>query len=84
MNLCRSDESLYDESGEPFPAYHQDEWVEWLSFETGLFERRSLARTWFLANGEKLLPVSGDTFLGLLSGKRYYLAPAAARAQGAE
>jgi len=84
VNLCRSDESLYDESGEPFPAYHQDEWVEWLSFETGLFERRSLARTWFLANGEKLLPVSGDTFLGLLSGKRYYLAPAAARAQGAE
>ena len=83
MSNSRSPVSLYDESGEYVSAYQEDEWVEWLSIETGEFERRYKDRRWFLANGEKLLPMNGNAFLGLMSGKRYYAAPAAAQVQGA-
>lgn len=83
MSISKNPDSLYDESGEHVPAYHEDEWVEWLSMETGLFERRSMARRWFLASGEKLIPVDGNAFLDLLSGKRYYAEPLA-QMQGAK
>ena len=83
MSIPKNNESLYDESGEPIPAYHDDTFVEWLSMETGVFERRSVATAWFLANGERLIPIDGDAFLDLNSGKRYYASRVAAQAQGA-
>ncbi len=84
MTISRNPDSLFDESGQNVSAYHEDEWVEWLSIETGMFERRSMTRRWFLTTGEKLIPIDGNAFLGLLSGKRYYAAPQTASAQGTE
>jgi hypothetical protein len=84
LSFSKNNESLYDESGEHVAAYREDEWVEWLSIETGDFERQSMSRTWFLANGEKLIPIDGNAFLGLLSGKRYFAEAATASAQTAK